>query len=435
MTASIGAQALGNKLTEVVSKSAEGSKLLTQVKQAKKVAETLSQMKGAAMKLGQMISIHGEHLLPKEVTDVLAVLQSNSVAMEYPQIEKVMKRELKADGFKLLENFSKEPIASASIGQVHQANYGPDKLAVAVKVQYPGVDKSIDSDVDSLATLLSVLAKLPSVKGFKQVTDEIKTILKQETDYKIEAANMAFYKKFFEKNKQILVPQVFPEVSTKHVLVSELVEGMSVQEFAQSQAPQEVRDQLGQLFLSIFYEELFLGGKVQTDPNFANYKIRWKPGQKQARLVLLDFGAVKDFDSQFRTYYSKLLNACVQDDYEGIKKGAMEMGFLEPQDPQELIDKHYELVKLFVEPFLAPYGENNPYLWAQSDLPQRIRSEIPKFVLAFKLRPPPRDIVFLNRKIAGIYFFLSSIRAEFWPRPLLFRVLESAGKQNHGKQA
>jgi predicted unusual protein kinase regulating ubiquinone biosynthesis (AarF/ABC1/UbiB family) len=410
LTASVGLGTLVDKVGQLDS-------LKSQIKQAHKIADTLSQMKGAAMKLGQILSIHGEHLFPKEVVEVLGRLQSQSDEMDFGEIEKVLKRELGPKLGTELTDVSRKPIASASIGQVHRAvaHVGGKKIDVAVKVQYPGVEKSIDSDVDSLASLFTVLTRLPNAESFNAVTDEIKSMLRQETDYVAEGENVEFMRSKLGRDPHVFIPRFIPEVSTGHVLVTELASGLSVQEFAASTASQAARDSLGRKYLEVFYNELFGLGRVQTDPNFANYLVRWSFGVSDPSLVLLDFGAVKTFDESFRADYARLARACLDDDYDGIRQTALDLDILREDDPKDLIDMHYELARMFTEPFV----DNRDYDWGTSDLPERVRKFLPKFIFAFKLRPPPRDFIFLNRKIIGVYFFCSAIGARFNPRPML----------------
>lgn len=417
LTASVGAGALTDKLSSMFSdaETKDAGRLASQIKQAQKITQALSQMKGAAMKLGQILSMHGEHLFPKEVTDVLALLQQSSDEMEFSQIEKVLVSELGADYATRLKDLSQKPIASASIGQVHKALHAPSGRAVAVKVQYPGVDKSIDSDVDSLVSVFSMLAKIPNAQGFNAVTDEIKMILRQETDYLAEAEHLKYFVDYLADDEFLVLPRLIEGASTKRVLTTELVQGISVQEFAQSTASQAARDFLGRKYLEVFYRELFVSGHVQTDPNFANYKVQWAFGVQEPKLVLLDFGAVKVFDKEFQENYKAMMHACMKNDYDAIRACAVTLGFLRDDDSDELVRMHYDLVRLFMEPFEIE-GE---YDWANSDLAARIRKFMMRFIFAFKLRPPPRDIVFLDRKLVGVYFFCSAIGAKFNPRPFL----------------
>jgi predicted unusual protein kinase regulating ubiquinone biosynthesis (AarF/ABC1/UbiB family) len=427
LTASVGVSTLGEKIGGVFAGAAgrEAKRVASQVRQAKKVAEALSEMKGAAMKLGQILSIHGEHLFPKEVSQVLAMLQQSSDELDFDEIERVVKRELGARYGKQLIGLSRKPIAAASIGQVHSARYRPEggrEADVAVKIQYPGVDKSIDSDVNGLASILSVLTRVPSVESFNSVIDEIKTILRQETDYLHEGESSEFFREFYSKDESLVVPRYFPEVSTKRVFTTSRVEGLTVQDFDASTASSAARSFVGRKFLEVFYTELFRAGKVQTDPNFANYKIQWSFGVSEPKLVLLDFGAVKAFDDEFRKDYRRLVRAALAGDYEAVREGAVRAGFLRDDDPKELVDMHWDLVRMFLEPF----NQDRPYAWAENDLASRVARFMPKFIYAFKLRPPPRDFVFLNRKVVGAYFFCSAVKAEFSPRPLLEEFLAEA---------
>jgi predicted unusual protein kinase regulating ubiquinone biosynthesis (AarF/ABC1/UbiB family) len=421
LTASVGAQALGDKMVGMFASKAERkvANLASQIKQAQKIADALSQMKGAAMKLGQILSIQANHLFPKEVVDILARLQQHSDQVEFETIERVLQEELKDKLGTTLFDVSPEPIAAASIGQVHKAKYKPGNIEVAVKVQYPGVDRSIDSDVDALASLLSVLTRFPNTAGFNDVTEEIKTILKMETDYIEEGETLTKFRKAFSNDDTLVLPEYFPEVSTKRVLVTELVKGISVQQFAESTASAAARNHIGKKYVDVFYRELFQIGSVQTDPNFANYKIQWSFGMDTPKLVLLDFGATKNFTDEFRVNYKLMVEACLRDDYDAIRAFAIKAGFLREDDSKELVDLHYELVNMFMEPFRT----NKPYVWHKSDLAERINKFSPKFIFAFKLRPPPKDFIFLHRKIVGVYFFCAAIKAEFEPRPLLERYL------------
>ncbi|MEW6056083.1 MAG: AarF/ABC1/UbiB kinase family protein [Bdellovibrionota bacterium] len=427
LTATVSAQALGGKMASLFSSKAEKEieRITTQVRQAQKIVEALSQMKGAAMKLGQILSIHGEHLFPREVVDVLARLQQNSDEMDFSEIEKVLKAELGEKYERDLTQVSETPIASASIGQVHKGLHASSQTPVAVKVQYPGVERSIDSDVNSLASIAGVLTKVPAVESFNAVTEEIKTLLHQETDYLAEAKHLELFRKRFESDEAIVIPKAFSDVSTSRVLTTELVGGISVQAFADSTASPTARASLGKKYLEVFYTELFDLGLVQTDPNFANYKVEWAFGIDDPRLVLLDFGAVKTFDRGFRTRYRRLSRVCLDDDFEGIRREAVDIGFLKEEDSKEQVELHYQMVKLFMEPFRK---DLQPYRWHESNLIERAKRIVPRFIFSFKLRPPPRDVIFLNRKIVGAYFFCSAIKAVFDPRQLLESFIDSEKK-------
>lgn len=414
LSASVGLSSLGSRISRSFQSKEEATRSLaiTRIKQAQQIVKTLSEMKGAAMKLGQVLSLHGEHLFPKEVTDILATLQADSKYMAFSEIEKIIIEELGRDYRQRLLDFSEEPIAAASIGQVHKACL-EDGTWVAVKVQYPGVATSIDSDVEALASLIRVAAQLPTGENFTPVIEEIKQVLKRETDYSEEAKELAFFSKYFAERKEpnVVFPQIYKELSTKRVLTTKLYKGQSVREYGESDATAEHRTTVGTAFLRVFYHELFRLGRLQTDPNFGNYRIL----PDTNTLVCLDYGAVRQFDDDWRELYIKMIRAAFEGDRQNLLERSYELDFLRPDDSEEAKDLHVELCNMFLEPFQVP----GAYDFHKSDLPARMRSMIPKVIAAFHFRAPPREIIFLNRKMVGTYFFLSAIKAKINVGPLL----------------
>ncbi len=179
LTAKVGLSTLAGKMSRAFmsDENAITSRLASQLKNTQQIVQTLSEMKGAAMKLGQMLSLHGDHLFPKEVTQILSTLQSESKFISFQEIHKILEKELGADYATRLLDLSQSPIAAASIGQVHKA-CTTDGTWVAVKVQYPGVEQSIDSDVDTLSSLLKLVSQIPNAEDFSPVVEEIKNVLK-----------------------------------------------------------------------------------------------------------------------------------------------------------------------------------------------------------------------------------------------------------------
>lgn len=387
--------------------------------QAKKLAKTLGEMKGGAMKVGQLLSMHADTLLPKEVTEILIPLQGHSQPLDWKILEPVIKRELGDDFAKRLLDFSKRPIAAASIGQVHKACL-PNGTWVAVKIQYPGIAESIDSDVSSLSAVLKVFLSWMRGESFDSIISEIRDVLHQEVDYEQEAKNLSFFReKFLDQNvgglaARVALPEVMLEHSTKKVLVTELMKGMSVQEFADSpESTQVERNFVGETFMQVFYNEIFGLGVVQTDPNFANYKIIKREGEN-VRLLLLDFGAVRRFSEEWRRAYLSMVEAAYRKDEAQVLKVSHELGFLREGDSEECKALHLELCEMFLEPLRV----DGPYDFHTSDLPQRLRAMVPRIIKVFDFRAPPSEIVFLNRKMVGAYFFLAQVRARVDLKPL-----------------
>ena len=253
---------------------------------AARVADRLSHLRGAAMKLGQMISMDAGDLLPPELSAVLARLRNQAYRMPPAQLNQVLAREWGADWRRRFRRFEAAPVAAASIGQVHRATL-PDGRQLAVKVQYPGVRESIDADVDNVATLLRVSNLLPASLDLSRLLEEAKRQLAEEADYRREGEQMTRYAQLLAGDERYVVPVLEPALTTDRVLAMSFVEGRPIETLGEE--PQAARDTAVTTLVELVLRELFTFGVMQTDPNFANY--RWQP--ETGRLVLLDFGAAR----------------------------------------------------------------------------------------------------------------------------------------------
>jgi predicted unusual protein kinase regulating ubiquinone biosynthesis (AarF/ABC1/UbiB family) len=318
-------------------------------------------------------------------------------------MERVLRHELGDRYGTLLVDVSSHPLASASIGQVHRGIFVQERLPVAVKIQYPGVAESIDSDVSAMRRVFSLLNPIPGLERMDGVLEEIKAIL-------------AFFSTCPHLPSPVRIPRSIEELSTARVLTTELVRGVTLQEFVASSPSAETRTRIGRTFLNVFFEEIFRLGSVQTDPNFANYLF-----EGNDTLVLLDFGSTKTFSEDFRTRYTRLVRTCIAEDFPAFQDAALTIDFLREGDTEEQARHLFELVLLSLEPFRRP----GTFSWAESDLPARIRERMPAFVRAFKFRPPPKEVLFLNRKIGGVYQFLAKLGSRFEPQKELELYLSS----------
>ena len=234
---------------------------------ALRLTEQLSKLRGAAMKLGQMISLDAGDLLPAELTAILARLRDAAHYMPPSQLNQVLIGEWGKDWRKRFARFEATPIAAASIGQVHRATL-PDGRVVAIKVQYPGVAASIDADVDNVATLLRLSTLLPDSLDIAPLLAEAKQQLREETDYLREAEQMRRYGALLAGNPAFVVPAPVPELSGERVLAMDFIPGAPIDTL--EGADQATRDAAMGALLGLVLRELFEFGFMQTDPNFAN---------------------------------------------------------------------------------------------------------------------------------------------------------------------
>ena len=382
---------------------------------AQRLAARLGRLRGAAMKIGQLVSIQGADILPKEFAQALAVLRSQAAPMPLQQLRSVLGREYGKGWEKRFASFDMEPVAAASIGQVHRATM-PDGRDLALKIQYPGVARSIASDVDNVAALLRLFNFLPGELDITGLAAEAKRQLAQEADYESEGHFLERYAKHVADEPALLVPRVHWDLTTPRIMAMDFMEGEPLDALAT--APQARRDAIGALLERLLFSELFEFRVMQTDPNFANYLYQPASG----RVVLLDFGATQRFSPAFAANFARITRAVIDGDRDAVSRESIRIGYSAADDSPERLQAQVDMVFLVCEP-LTHHGR---YDFPKSDLPSRVRDL--GFDLAFKrglLRSPPPETIFLHRKLVGSFLLLARIGARVDARALVLQVLSS----------
>lgn len=409
----------GGVLAEGARKLASGerprlSDLLLTPANATRVTEQLSKLRGAAMKLGQMISMDAGDVLPPELTDILARLRDAAHYMPPAQLNKVLIAEWGGDWRRRFKHFEARPIAAASIGQVHRATL-PDGTLLAIKVQYPGVAESIDADVDNVASLLRISNLLPSTLDIAPLLTEAKRQLHEEADYVREAEQMLRYRQLLSGEDAFLIPAPYPELSGKRILAMDFVPGQSI-ETLQSES-QEVRDRTMGALLDLVLRELFEFGFMQTDPNFANY--RWQP--ESGRIVLLDFGAARAVPEKTVASYRRLMLAGLAQDHDALRDALIEIGFVSPVTLQ----RHRPALDGMIDILMAHLGRPGLFDFADRSFVDRVRAHA-ETIIADKAawHVPPADTLFVQRKVSGTALLAIRMQARL---PLLEMVAAKVG--------
>lgn len=411
-----GAKAAGSAVTDFFASDLgkELRKKAYLVEQTAIIAKELGELKGSLMKAGQMLSVYGEHFLPPEANQFLKTLQNDSPPVEWPEIKKILTKNLGKEKLEQLK-IEEESYAAASLAQVHRATLLKSKEEIVLKLQYPGVDKAIDGDLKALKKALSLLDFLPKLPATDEVFAEVKTMLHHELNYERERSMLDFFRKTLKDDPRYIIPRSYPEFSNKRILAMSFEEGVKIDGAEVKALPQKRRDNIARAALELYFNELFNWKKVQTDAHFGNFRVRIGKNKDSDQLILFDFGAVREIDSDFIEKYKKMLKGIFYHDRVAFEKAASSLGVLEEKDPQELKDLFFELCSIIMTPFY----EKQPFSWKNNDLPQQASKLTWEIFRRFPLRSPPREIVFLDRKMAGIFILMRELEPQFNAREVL----------------
>jgi predicted unusual protein kinase regulating ubiquinone biosynthesis (AarF/ABC1/UbiB family) len=368
---------------------------------AQRVADELANMRGAAMKMGQMLSMDGGDFLPKQLADILARLRSDAVNMPVKQLNQTMEESFGADWQDIFYDFEFKPIAAASIGQVHRA-ISPEGEELALKIQYPGVAKSIDSDVDNIATLLRLSGLLPDSLDIAPLLAEAKTQLRNEADYLQEAQHLATFADLLAGDERFVVPEVFADLTTRQVLAMSYVHSEPIEVVAD--LPQQQRDEMVTAMIDLMLQEFFELRLMQTDPNFANY--RYQPDS--GKIVLLDFGATRKFKAGFVNDYKRLVKAFISGHDGRLLSAAEKLGYLVKDASPEYQELVLEIFRIVLEPLTF----DGAYDFGGTDLSARLAS-LAESVQEFRefWQAPPSDAIFFHRKVGGMFLLAQRMDA------------------------
>jgi len=378
---------------------------------AHRLARDLGRMRGAAMKLGQLLSMDAGAVLPPEMTQILAALRAEAPPMPPKQLRAVLDAAWGPGWYGRFARFDVRPFAAASIGQVHRATL-PDGRDLAIKVQYPGVRASIDSDLDNLASLLRVPGLLPRGVDLSPLLAEARTQLHAEADYRAEAANLQAFHAHLAQDPAFRLPALIPDLSTDQVLAMEYVAGERIGDAAH--LPEATRDAVAARLIDLVLRELFRFGQMQTDPNPANFRVDTGTGQ----IVLLDFGAVMPIPPDMAAAFRRLLGAALGDDPAETRAAMAAVGYFD----RATGDRHQTLIQTMFETAMAPVRSAEPFDFAGSGLIERLRDMGAALGTERDLtHVPPPATLFIHRKIGGVFLIAAQLGARVALRPIVER--------------
>jgi ubiquinone biosynthesis protein len=372
-------------------------------KSAKQVYELCVELRGAILKLGQFFSCRRDLLAPAWI-EALSRLQDQVPPVPTQAIVERINNELGAPVEELFAEFDEVPMATASIAQVHRAVL-LDGTPVVVKVQLPGVESLVESDLTAMSMMAGILGDLLPATDWQTISSELGRSIRLELDFMTEAQNLVDFGAFYVDDEKVIVPTVYPELSTERVLTLSRVEGQSLTEFLESASPDDI-DSLFAILLQSYCGQVLQHGLLHSDPHPGNFMVCDGP-----KLAVLDFGNVQRFTASERKAYAGLVIAALSRDQNKLAALLSDMGFrTKSGDTGPLL----EFAEMILEAFSTDTTFDNLSMdpFAQLDRAMAIAKKNPVVQV-------PQNFVLLGRVFAA----LSGLMIKYQPRINLMRIV------------
>lgn len=418
LASQVGSSYLWNSIRRpFLSRSDQDRELLeTHIRNAQRIVESSTHLRGAFMKLIQMLSMR-QDLLPGEALDVLKATQSSVPPMTYSTISDQIRREIGKRPEQLFAKFDQTAFAAASLGQVHRATTR-DGVEVAVKVQYPGVEKTVDQDLGNLKMLLMTLQAIGR-DVMRQKIDcnavykELEERLREELDYVREARNMTEFGRLLADDPEIMIPSVVKELSSRRVLTMTYLDGYPLADAMGPEVDLELRQWVARKAHAMVWRQILEFGVLHTDFHPGNYVVSYHP-----RLGILDFGSIRRFAPAVRKAYLKVARGIVDLDDRAIGIGMRELGWIERgQNPAPMV----EIIHVLFEPMMVE-REFDP---AEYDSVAKA-TRVGEIAFEHRLYNSPAHSVFLLRALIGLEGIMRRLAVKANYREIFRECVESA---------
>ena len=403
-------------------------------KQAENWVRQLGQLKGSIVKIGQILATYADYCLPAPLALALHQLEADTEPLVWSVISTHIHKLLQGREQELII----EPVAlaAASLSQVHVARIKKDNRVICLKILYPGIKKTLDSDLAVLDQGLRWWLDKNEQQRFSLWIVAIREVMLEEMDLKLEAIKLKHWKDRLENDVRYVVPIVENQYCTSSILAMSFESGLVQHHECIFALSQVRRDQLAKNMLELFFREILLWGEMQTDPHPGNYRIRLNE-EEGDQIVLLDFGSVKKIDNSLLQPLRRMIISAYRDDRGSLLEAIFSVGLLDrdtPLDAQQaftdillgLVEPLNYRAKLIDNPHSIPtyaFDKELNYCWSAAKLPKRMGKKAFKSAFSKNFSFPGTDFLLISRKLAGVYAFIAALDARFDASYLIEKII------------
>lgn len=411
--------------------------------QAEAWVRDLGELKGSIVKIGQILATYADYCLPAPLASALHLLEAETEPLAWAVISEVVATAMQGKERKLI--IESVPLAAASLSQVHRARVKDDHRALCLKILYPGIADTLDSDLSVIDTGLRWWLQKEEQQRFSQWMTTIGQVLHEELDLSMEAQKLQRWQERLSGDSRYVVPDVAAEFCAQGILAMSFESGVVQHDDTVAALSQARRNRLAINMLELFLREILVWGEMQTDPHPGNYRIRIDTSGDDDRIVLLDFGSVRQIDSKLLLPLRKMILAAYRLDGDSLLEGMFSAGLLDHAAPEEVKTAFADVLLGLTEPLnyrarLASDPDSVPgyavdsnldYCWAAARLPKRMGKQALQSAFSRYFVFPGADFVLLSRKLAGVYAFIATLDARFDAGAVIEKVIgEMQGSQS-----